>query len=102
MAQMAANPRMMAALTAAPISSDTALPNKILFVQNLPAGTGEQEIAAVFKRFPGFADVRLIPNRPELAFIEFENEGQAAAARSATDGSEVRPGAPLRVAFARR
>ena len=34
-------------------------------------------------QFPGFKEVRLVPGRHDIAFVEFETEMQSAAARDA-------------------
>lgn len=119
MAQMATNPAMHGAmpmpgmgaqfggmqgaqLTPQMVGGELQLPNKVLYLQNLPEGTRESQLSVLFKRYPGFVEMRLVPNRPDLAFAEYENEMQAAAARQALDNHELMPGTRLRVAFARR
>lgn len=83
--------------------ADVLLPNKILFVQQIPAGFAIPALKETFRRFPGLMDVRGVPNRPDLAFVEFETETQAGAARQITDRMEVLSGQPpIRVSFARK
>ena len=36
-----------------------------------------------FFRFPGFKEVRLVPGRHDIAFVEFDTEGQATASKDA-------------------
>lgn len=84
------------------IGSDMQLPNKILFVQQLPPGTTEDALSRVYLRSPGFVEVRSVPGRPDLAFVEFDSEAQAATARNATDNLEIVPDGRIRVSFARR
>ncbi len=82
---------------------DVLLPNKILFCQNVPPGYPLPALTDQFKRFPGLVDVRGVPNRQDLAFVEFETEAQAGAARQIIDRQELVPGqAPIRVSFARK
>ncbi len=38
-------------------------------------------LSMLFNQFPGFKEVRLVPGRHDIAFVEFENELQSAAAR---------------------
>ncbi len=97
-----ANPH--AALQNVSISGpDVLLPNKVLFVQNVPTGFPIAALKEQFKRFPGLMDVRGVPNRLDLAFVEFETEAQAGAARQIVDRSELVPGQPpVRVSFARK
>ncbi|CAG5089041.1 Similar to Snrpb2: U2 small nuclear ribonucleoprotein B'' (Mus musculus) [Cotesia congregata] len=49
-------------------------PNQILFLTNLPDETSEMMLSMLFNQFPGFKEVRLVPNRHDIAFVEFENE----------------------------
>jgi RNA recognition motif-containing protein len=116
LAQMAANPAMQGAMlpmAGLPMSGPTPLqpqmvggelqlPNKVLYLQGLPDGTKESQLGDLFKRFPGFVEIRLVPNRPDVAFAEYEHEMQAVTARQAVDGVELQPGTKIRVAFARR
>jgi RNA recognition motif-containing protein len=103
----AASPAALIASSASPMGSVTGdalqLPNKTLFIQQVPAGVDGAELNDIFKRFSGFEEVRVVPNRTDLAFVEFENEIGAAYARNAIDQQLLRPGMPpLRVTFAKR
>ncbi|CAI8026973.1 U1 small nuclear ribonucleoprotein A [Geodia barretti] len=51
-------------------------PNKILFVTNLPEETNEMMLRVLFQQFPGFREVRLVPGRSDIAFVEYETEIQ--------------------------
>lgn len=111
MNQLMANPAlasMSSAMAPGPagipmgVGSDLQIPNKILFLTALPPGITEATLNQLFQRHAGFVEVRSVPNRPDLAFVEYENEAQAAAAKNALDRYEVAPGAQLRVSFARR
>lgn len=61
-------------------------PNKILFVQNLPEDYDVDGLTAVFGRFEGFREVRLVPGRKGLAFVEYEAEAGAISAKENTAG----------------
>ncbi|PJF18061.1 hypothetical protein PSACC_02133 [Paramicrosporidium saccamoebae] len=84
------------------VGGELQLPNKVLYLQNLPEGTTEKQLVEVFKKYPGFVEMRLVPNRPDVAFAEYESEAQAVVARQAAETHEIQPGVNLRVAFARR
>ena len=90
-------------LQSIPISSgpDVLLPNRILFIQNIPP-SGSFNLSELFRKYPGFLDLRTIPNRPDVAFVEYETEAQAGTARQILDKTEIIPGNFLRVSFARR
>ena len=61
-------------------------PNKILFVQNLPEEYGVEGLTAIFGRFEGFREVRLVPGRKGIAFVEYEAEAGAISAKEGTAG----------------
>lgn len=61
---------------------DDPLINKILFIEDIPESFrgGRRALESVFEVFTGFVEVRTIPNRPKLAFVEYESEQKAAMA----------------------
>ncbi|KAL8661763.1 MAG: hypothetical protein Q9202_005325 [Teloschistes flavicans] len=61
-------------------------PNKILFVQNLPEDYDVDGLTAIFGRFEGFREVRLVPGRKGIAFVEYEAEAGAISAKESTYG----------------
>ncbi|KAJ2328079.1 hypothetical protein GGI00_004290 [Coemansia sp. RSA 2681] len=90
-----------AALAAIP---EPELPNKILFLQGLPAGVAVSEIEQAFAGRPGFVEVRWVSVKPDVAFVEFEAEMQAGAAKAAL-GSQLalrEDAAPVSISFAKR
>ncbi|CAK7198164.1 hypothetical protein SEUCBS139899_000822 [Sporothrix eucalyptigena] len=60
-------------------------PNKTLFVQNLPRDIDIDRLTEIFGRFEGFREVRVVPGRG-LAFVEYEAEPGAIAAKENTAG----------------
>lgn len=56
-------------------------PNKTLLAQALPAQVDQSYLDGLFRGFPGFVAVRMVPTK-QLAFIDFENATQAGAART--------------------
>merc|ERR1712117_717169 len=81
---------------------DNAPPNQILFLTNLPEETNEMMLSMLFNQFPGFKEVRLVPGRHDIAFVEFENEVQSAAARDALQGFKITPTASMKISFAKK
>ena len=61
-------------------------PNKILYLRELPEDYGKDNLAAIFGRFPGFKEVRTVPGRKTIAFVEYEAEEGAIAAKERTAG----------------
>merc|ERR1712047_77894 len=76
--------------------------NQILFLTNLPEETNETMLSMLFNQFPGFKEVRLVPGRHDIAFVEFENELQSAAARDALQGFKITPTASMKISFAKK
>lgn len=77
-------------------------PNQILFLTNLPEETSEMMLSMLFNQFPGFKEVRLVPNRHDIAFVEFENEMQSAAAKLALHGFKITPTHAMKISFAKK
>ncbi|XP_013390025.1 U2 small nuclear ribonucleoprotein B'' [Lingula anatina] len=77
-------------------------PNQILFLTNLPEETNEMMLYMLFNQFPGFKEVRLVPGRHDIAFVEFENEMQSAAAKDALQGFKITPTHAMKISFAKK
>ncbi|RDD44690.1 U1 small nuclear ribonucleoprotein A [Trichoplax sp. H2] len=82
--------------------SQEELPNKILFLTNLPEETTELMLSMLFNQFPGYKEVRLVPGRHDIAFVEFESEIQAATARNSLNGFKITPTHQMNIAFAKK
>merc|ERR1712223_1164743 len=79
-----------------------AAPNQILFLTSLPEETNEMMLSMLFNQFPGFKEVRLVPGRHDIAFVEFEDEMQSSAARDALQGFKITPSASMKISFAKK
>lgn len=77
-------------------------PNQILFLTNLPEETSETMLSVLFTQFPGFKEVRLVPNRHDIAFVEFENELQSGSAKDALQGFKLTPAHAMKISFAKK
>lgn len=77
-------------------------PCHILFLTNLPAETNEMMLSMLFNQFPGFKEVRLVPGRHDIAFVEFENDVQSAAAKEALQGFKITPTNAMKITFAKK
>ncbi|GAT21348.1 small nuclear ribonucleoprotein U)1a,U)2b [Aspergillus luchuensis] len=88
---------------AAVIPDEYLPPNKILFLRDLPDTADQDSLTAVFGRFEGFQEVRLVPGRKGIAFVEYENESGAISAKEATSGMAMgEAGKPIRVTYQRQ
>jgi len=77
-------------------------PNQILFITNLPEETNEMMLSMLFNQFPGFKEVRLVPGRHDIAFVEFETDVQAAAAKDALQSFKITPTNAMKITFAKK
>lgn len=64
-------------------------PNKILFIQNLPEIITKEDLENIFKAYPNLHDVRLIPGRKGIAFVEYTDEASSTVAREALHNYKV-------------
>ncbi len=67
-------------------------PNRILFVQNLPDDYDVEALTGIFSRFEGFREVRMVPGRRGIAFVEYEAESGAITAKENTAGMSLKNG----------
>ncbi|RUS87500.1 hypothetical protein EGW08_004754 [Elysia chlorotica] len=77
-------------------------PNQILFITNLPEETTEMMLSMLFNQFPGFKEVRLVPGRHDIAFVEFETDVQAGAAKDALQSFKITPTNAMKITFAKK
>ncbi|KAJ9632471.1 hypothetical protein H2203_000876 [Taxawa tesnikishii (nom. ined.)] len=76
-------------------------PNKILFVRQVADNIGPDELTALFSQYPGFREVRLVPGRKGIAFVEYEDENGAIKAKEMTAGTTLGD-SQIRVTFQRQ
>ncbi|KAG1474959.1 hypothetical protein G6F56_000025 [Rhizopus delemar] len=76
--------------------------NSILFLQNLPETITHQHLVDLFQRYSGFREVRMVPAKKTIAFVEYENEVHSAIAKSELSGFPFGPDHSMKVTFARR
>lgn len=84
-AQRAAAPAKKARPAQAHIAAQHLPPNKVLFLQNLPDSATREELVQIYGHFDGFREVRMVPGRAGIAFVEYDTEGQAGMAKVATN-----------------
>lgn len=76
-------------------------PHKILFVQNLPEEITVDVMQAIFARYPGFKEVRMVPGRAGIAFTEYVDDENAIVAREGTNGMTL-SGQQLKVSYGKK
>jgi RNA recognition motif-containing protein len=77
------------------------MPNNILFLSNLNETT-ESMLTMLFKAYNGFREVRLIPGRDGIAFVEFDTEHSASVAKDGLQGFKVTPDKAMMITFAKK
>jgi U2 small nuclear ribonucleoprotein B'' len=80
---------------------ENVIPNRILFLQNLPVDVTDKMLSYLFVQYPGFKEIRLVPGKPDIAFAEYENELQAQTALKVLDGFNITPTNAMKVEFAK-
>ncbi|KAI0829050.1 RNA-binding domain-containing protein [Trametes gibbosa] len=77
-------------------------PNKILFLQNLPENVNKDQLMALFTQYPNLHEVRLIPTKKDIAFVEFLDEGSATVAKDALHNYKLDGENKIKITFARK
>uniref|UniRef100_A0A8C7K4N1 Small nuclear ribonucleoprotein polypeptide B2 n=1 Tax=Oncorhynchus kisutch TaxID=8019 RepID=A0A8C7K4N1_ONCKI len=52
--------------------------------------------------FPGFKEVRLVPGKHDISFVEFESEGQAGVAKDALQGFRITAQCAMKITYAKK
>jgi len=77
-------------------------PNKTLFLRDIPDSYDADGLTRIFSRFEGFKELRLVPGRKGIAFVEYEAEAGAISAKEATAGMQLGDeGRGIRVTYQR-
>mmetsp|Transcript_61051 Transcript_61051/g.139627 ORF Transcript_61051/g.139627 Transcript_61051/m.139627 type:complete len:252 (-) Transcript_61051:153-908(-) len=77
-------------------------PNKILFLQRLPHEVTAEMLQALFKQFPGLSEVRMVPGKAGIAFVEFQSATQAGVGKDTLQGFKLTPTNALKITFAKK
>lgn len=100
--QKGAGLKASSANAAAVIPDEYLPPNKILFLRDIPDSYDADGLSRIFSRFEGFKEVRLVPGRKGIAFVEYEAEAGAISAKEATSGMQLGDeGRGIRVTYQR-
>lgn len=65
------------------------VPHNILFAQGLPEHCTQEVLSNLFRQYVGFVEVRMVPGKREIAFIEFGDSVQAGMALQALHGFKL-------------
>ncbi|KAI9622801.1 hypothetical protein H4Q26_015085 [Puccinia striiformis f. sp. tritici PST-130] len=76
-------------------------PNKILFIQNLPENAGKDALEVLFKQYPNLVEVRTIPGRSNIAFVEYVDATSSGVAKDALHNYKFDGEHKIKVTFAK-
>ncbi|KAJ6502633.1 hypothetical protein DFH09DRAFT_1202270 [Mycena vulgaris] len=77
-------------------------PNKILFLQNLPESVTKEQLISLFSQYPNLYEVRLIPTKKDIAFVEFLDETSSGVAKDALHNYKLDGENKIKLTFARK
>lgn len=72
-------------------------------MRDVPDEYSVEALTAIFSRFEGFKEVRTVPGRKGIAFVEYEQEQGAISAKEGTAGMVLgNEGKTIRVTYQRQ
>ncbi|KAE9388594.1 RNA-binding domain-containing protein [Gymnopus androsaceus JB14] len=77
-------------------------PNKILFLQNLPESVTKEQLLSLFNQYPNLHEVRLIPTKKDIAFVEYIDEASSTVAKDALHNYKLDGENKIKITFARK
>eukprot|EP00633_Aureoumbra_lagunensis_P002489 CAMPEP_0197288138 /NCGR_PEP_ID=MMETSP0890-20130614/5094_1 /TAXON_ID=44058 ORGANISM="Aureoumbra lagunensis, Strain CCMP1510" /NCGR_SAMPLE_ID=MMETSP0890 /ASSEMBLY_ACC=CAM_ASM_000533 /LENGTH=144 /DNA_ID=CAMNT_0042758611 /DNA_START=233 /DNA_END=667 /DNA_ORIENTATION=+ len=77
-------------------------PSNVLFAQNLPDECNQNMLVILFQQYTGYKEVRMVPGKKGIAFIEFADDVQASLALAGLNGFSLSPTHALNLSFAKR
>ncbi|WRT66725.1 uncharacterized protein IL334_003688 [Kwoniella shivajii] len=77
-------------------------PNSVLFIQNLPEGTTADDLREVFEVHAGLVEIRTIPAKKDIAFVEYADENAATVAKEALHNFKIDGETKMKVTYARK
>ena len=78
------------------------IPHRILFAQNLPDECSDQVLTMLFKPYPGFQEVRMVPGKKGIAFIEFQDQITAGMSLQQLNGFKLSATQVLHLTYAKQ
>lgn len=77
-------------------------PNKILFLQNLPESVTKEQLESLFSQYPNLYEVRMIPTKKDIGFVEYLDEGSATVAKDGLHNYKLDGENKIKITFARK
>jgi len=86
----------------AAVAEPPAPPNKILFIENLPLECNDLMLGMLFRQYDGYKEVRMVPNKPGIAFVEFADSFSAGQAMNALQGFKLTQNNLMKISYAKK
>ena len=77
-------------------------PSNVLFAQALPDDCTDTMLGILFQQYTGFKEVRMVPGKKGIAFVEFADDVQASLALAGLNNFKLTPTHTLELTFAKR
>lgn len=98
----AQQPKLIAEAPRPPKKQNTNPPSNVLFAQELPDECTDSMLTLLFQQYTGFKEVRMVPGKKGIAFIEFADDVQASLALQSLENYKLTPTQTLNLTFAKR
>ena len=59
-------------------------------------------VSMLVQQFPGYKEVRMVEQKPGIAFVEFGNEMESSVALDGLQGFKITPECSMRVSYAKK
>ena len=73
----------------------------ILFISGVGGSVDDVQLESLFQEHDGFKEVRRVPGKPELAFVEYDSVKNAKIAKDVLDGFEITSGNNIKIEFSK-
>lgn len=100
-AAAAGNQNSSSAMEVETAPEEPEVPNKILFLENIPEEVNEMALSILFRQYPGFKEVRPTGKRG-IAFVEYDDEFRASEAKDALQNVALTPTHRVKISFAKK
>ena len=71
-------------------------------VENLPEQATEMMLSMLFQQFPGYKEVRLVPGKKGIAFVEYDSESQSGVAMQQLQNFKITQANSMKISYAKR
>ncbi len=80
---------------------DIEFSSNVLYVKNLPSDASDDMLALLFQQYEGFIQVRLVPGKTDVAYIDYQTEDHAKTAKAVLNNFLITKNKPMHIEFAK-